>query len=113
MTSKTALHATLVFEREVPAPVEDVFAAVADPIARTEWGAPSDTPSVPNLGDGRTASRAVVRRCRIPPEPGSTSMEPRRTNLPRCHDGRSAASQTLLRQLSRTISRRGVSDSIH
>ena len=44
MTSKTTLHATLVFEREVPAPVEDVFAAVADPIARTEWGAPTEGP---------------------------------------------------------------------
>jgi len=43
MTLKTTLHATLVFDREVPAPVEDVFAAVADPIARTEWGVPSDT----------------------------------------------------------------------
>jgi uncharacterized protein YndB with AHSA1/START domain len=37
------LHATLVFEREVPAPAEEVFAAFADPVARTEWGAPSDT----------------------------------------------------------------------
>jgi uncharacterized protein YndB with AHSA1/START domain len=43
MTLKTTLHATLVFDREVPAPVEDVFAAVADPVARTEWGASSDT----------------------------------------------------------------------
>ncbi|HZP99857.1 MAG TPA: SRPBCC family protein [Reyranella sp.] len=39
----TTLHATLVFEREVPAPVEKVFAAFADPVARAAWGAPSDT----------------------------------------------------------------------
>jgi uncharacterized protein YndB with AHSA1/START domain len=43
MTLSTTLHATLVFEREIPAPVEEVFAAFADPVARSEWGAPSDT----------------------------------------------------------------------
>jgi uncharacterized protein YndB with AHSA1/START domain len=43
MTLPTTLHATLVFEREIPAPVEEVFAAFADPVARSEWGAPSDT----------------------------------------------------------------------
>jgi uncharacterized protein YndB with AHSA1/START domain len=42
MTPMTTLHKTLVFEREVPAPVEDVFAAFADPAARAAWGAPSD-----------------------------------------------------------------------
>lgn len=43
MTLATTLHATMVFEREIPAPVEAVFAAFADPVARTAWGAPSDT----------------------------------------------------------------------
>ena len=43
MTMTATLHATLVFEREIPAPVEEVFAAFADPVARTAWGAPSDT----------------------------------------------------------------------
>src|ERR1700730_6633756 len=43
MIPTATLHATLVFEREIPAPVEEVFAAFADPVARTEWGAPSDT----------------------------------------------------------------------
>jgi uncharacterized protein YndB with AHSA1/START domain len=43
MTSTMTLHATLVFEREIPAPVQQVFAAFADPVARTAWGAPSDT----------------------------------------------------------------------
>jgi uncharacterized protein YndB with AHSA1/START domain len=37
------LHATLIFEREIPAPIEEVFAAFADPATRTVWGAPSDT----------------------------------------------------------------------
>jgi uncharacterized protein YndB with AHSA1/START domain len=36
-------HATLVFERRIPAPVEAVFHAFADPTQRAEWGAPSDT----------------------------------------------------------------------
>jgi uncharacterized protein YndB with AHSA1/START domain len=43
MTPTTTLHATLVFEREILAPVERVFAAFADPVARTAWGAPSET----------------------------------------------------------------------
>jgi uncharacterized protein YndB with AHSA1/START domain len=38
-----ALHATLVFERDIPAPVEAVYAAFADPAARADWGTPSDT----------------------------------------------------------------------
>jgi uncharacterized protein YndB with AHSA1/START domain len=37
------LHATLVFERVIPASTEAVFAAFADPVARAAWGAPSDT----------------------------------------------------------------------
>jgi uncharacterized protein YndB with AHSA1/START domain len=43
MTASPVLHATLVFERLVPAPVEQVFQALADPVARAAWGAPSDT----------------------------------------------------------------------
>lgn len=41
--SERATHATLVFERDVPAPVEDVFAAFASARIRSEWSAPSDT----------------------------------------------------------------------
>ena len=37
------LHATLVFERELPTSPKAVFAAVADPVARAQWGTPSDT----------------------------------------------------------------------
>ena len=36
-------HATLVFEREVPATVERVFEAFASARSRSNWGAPSDT----------------------------------------------------------------------
>jgi len=36
-------HATLVFEREINATVESVFAAFAEAKVRSEWGAPSDT----------------------------------------------------------------------
>jgi uncharacterized protein YndB with AHSA1/START domain len=37
------LHATLIFEREIPASVEEVFAAFADPVVRAAWSTPSDT----------------------------------------------------------------------
>jgi uncharacterized protein YndB with AHSA1/START domain len=37
------VHATLVFEREISAPTQAVFAALADPAARAQWGTPSDT----------------------------------------------------------------------
>lgn len=37
------LHATLVFERHVPAAIARVFAALADPVARSQWGAPGET----------------------------------------------------------------------
>lgn len=39
----TTLHATLIFERNIPAPVAKVFAAFANPVVRSEWGTPSDT----------------------------------------------------------------------
>ena len=43
MTPTKTLHTTLIFERAIPAPVEAVFAAFADPVARAAWGAPSAT----------------------------------------------------------------------
>lgn len=43
MTPATTRHATMVFERLIPAPIDDVFQAFADPVARGEWGAPSET----------------------------------------------------------------------
>lgn len=39
----TVQHATLVFEREVTAPVTVVFEAYASATQRARWGAPSDT----------------------------------------------------------------------
>ena len=39
-------HATVVFEREIPATVERVFAAFASAKIRSEWGAPSDTATI-------------------------------------------------------------------
>jgi uncharacterized protein YndB with AHSA1/START domain len=38
----TTLHETLVFERTVPATVEQVFEAYANLSKRTDWGAPSE-----------------------------------------------------------------------
>lgn len=43
MSDAELRHATLTFERHVPAPVAAVFAAYADAEARAAWGAPSDT----------------------------------------------------------------------
>lgn len=39
-------HATLVFERGIPAPVNEVFEAFANAGLRAEWGAPSDTATI-------------------------------------------------------------------
>jgi uncharacterized protein YndB with AHSA1/START domain len=39
MTVRATLHAALVFERNIPAPIDRVFKAFADPLARSEWGA--------------------------------------------------------------------------
>jgi uncharacterized protein YndB with AHSA1/START domain len=44
--SDRVTHATLVFEREVPATVEKVFAAFANAKIRAEWSAPSDTATI-------------------------------------------------------------------
>jgi uncharacterized protein YndB with AHSA1/START domain len=35
-------HATFVFERTTTAPIDRVFGALANPIERAEWGAPSE-----------------------------------------------------------------------
>lgn len=46
MAGQPTIHATLVFEREISASPEAVFAAFADPVARARWGTPSDTATV-------------------------------------------------------------------
>ncbi len=42
MSESTAVHATLFFERMVPATCSQVFTAYADVEERQKWGAPSD-----------------------------------------------------------------------
>jgi uncharacterized protein YndB with AHSA1/START domain len=42
MSESTTVHATLIFERIVPAPCNQVFTAYADVDERKKWGAPSD-----------------------------------------------------------------------
>jgi uncharacterized protein YndB with AHSA1/START domain len=61
MTMTATLHTTLVFEREIPAPVEEVFAAFADPVARTAWGAPSDTAVIYDEADFREGGQDRFR----------------------------------------------------
>jgi uncharacterized protein YndB with AHSA1/START domain len=62
MTVTPTHHATLVFEREIPAPVEAVFAAFADPVARANWGAPSDTAAlIYDAADFREGGQDVFR----------------------------------------------------
>ena len=42
MSESTTVHATLIFERTVPATADRVFTAYADVDERKKWGAPSD-----------------------------------------------------------------------
>jgi uncharacterized protein YndB with AHSA1/START domain len=42
MGESTTVHATLIFERIIPATADQVFAAYADVDKRKKWGAPSD-----------------------------------------------------------------------
>jgi uncharacterized protein YndB with AHSA1/START domain len=42
MNETTVVHATLVFQRSIPATTEQVFTAYADVAERQGWGAPSD-----------------------------------------------------------------------
>jgi len=44
--AERVIHATLVFEREIPATVEKVLAAFANACIRSEWSAPSDTATI-------------------------------------------------------------------
>jgi uncharacterized protein YndB with AHSA1/START domain len=42
MGESPTVHATLIFERMIPAPCNQVFSAYADVDVRKKWGAPSD-----------------------------------------------------------------------
>ena len=44
--AERVIHATLVFEREIPTTVEKVFAAFANAKLRAEWSAPSATATI-------------------------------------------------------------------
>jgi uncharacterized protein YndB with AHSA1/START domain len=56
------LHRTLVFERRFPADVERVFAALADPVQRALWSAPSDGAAfVYDEADFRQGGRDIFR----------------------------------------------------
>src|SRR3981081_56775 len=43
MTDNSTDHGTVVFERTYNAPISCVYAALADPVARANWSAPSET----------------------------------------------------------------------
>ncbi|HEY3786951.1 MAG TPA: SRPBCC domain-containing protein [Steroidobacteraceae bacterium] len=62
MPAQDIKHATLHLERTCEAPVERVFAVFADPVARAEWGAPSETVAfVYDEADFREGGRDVFR----------------------------------------------------
>jgi len=42
MKAPSTVHATLIFERTIPATADRVFAAYTDLAERTQWGAPSE-----------------------------------------------------------------------
>ena len=60
---RDVLHATLVFERTLPAPVSDVYAAFANANARATWGAPSPTTVVRYLADHFVEGGEDIYRC--------------------------------------------------
>jgi uncharacterized protein YndB with AHSA1/START domain len=62
MTAPGPKHGTLVFERTCAAPVERVFAALADPVERARWGTPSASVAlVYDETDFRVGGRDVFR----------------------------------------------------
>jgi uncharacterized protein YndB with AHSA1/START domain len=62
MTDNSTHHGTVVFERTYDAPIARVYAALADPVARASWSAPSDTAIfVYDEADFRVGGRDVFR----------------------------------------------------
>ena len=62
MEAALILHATLVFERSIPATTDQVFAAYADVTVRKKWGAPSDnTALIYDKADFREGGEDVFR----------------------------------------------------
>jgi uncharacterized protein YndB with AHSA1/START domain len=62
MSESATVHATLIFERRVPATADQVFAAFADVDERKKWGAPSDnTALIYDHADFREGGEDVFR----------------------------------------------------
>jgi len=62
MEAASILHATLVFERSIPAMTDQVFAAYSDITVRKKWGAPSDnTALIYDKADFREGGEDVFR----------------------------------------------------
>lgn len=62
MANQDVRHATFVFERTVNAPVERVFAALANPVERAAWGVPSEKAAlVYERADFRETGQDVFR----------------------------------------------------
>jgi uncharacterized protein YndB with AHSA1/START domain len=62
MDETSILHATLVFERTIPAAADRVFAAYADVTERKKWGAPSEnTALIYDKADFREGGEDVFR----------------------------------------------------
>jgi uncharacterized protein YndB with AHSA1/START domain len=62
MADNSTHHGTVVFERTYDAPISCVYAALADPVARANWSAPSDTSIfVYDETDFRVGGRDIFR----------------------------------------------------
>ena len=62
MNETTTTHETLVFERDFGCPVEILYEAFADPIARARWGLPSPMATIIyDKADFRVGGRDVSR----------------------------------------------------
>jgi uncharacterized protein YndB with AHSA1/START domain len=79
MTDDSTQHGTVVFERTYDAPISRVYAALADPVARARWSAPSDTSIfVYDEADFRVGGRDIFR-C-------DSRSDPRHRGETRYHD---------------------------
>jgi uncharacterized protein YndB with AHSA1/START domain len=79
MADNSTHHGTVVFERTYDAAVSCVYAALADPVARANWSAPSDTTIfVYDETDFRVGGRDIFR-C-------GSSSDPRYRGETRYHD---------------------------
>jgi uncharacterized protein YndB with AHSA1/START domain len=100
MTDNSTHHGTVVFERTYDAPISCVYAALADPVARASWSAPSDTSIfIYDETDFRVGGRDVFR-C-------GSSSDPRYRGETRYHDivpGRRIVSTEVVDELDKRLS---------